>query len=285
MRSCPSNLTLNSPAKINLFLRVLGRREDGFHEIASLFQAVKFNASPSLDKLTFTLSDQDSLTTNDPLLSTDEHNLVTRAIHLFRKKSALSFHVKAHLEKHIPIGAGLGGGSGNAATTLFAINHLLGSPFSENELQTMSSEIGSDIPFFFSSGTAFCQGRGERVKSLPSLSLLKLWLVTPPFSLKTAEVFSMNNPPKASKVSPEALLEGFLKGEGRMINDLEPRAFILKPELQAIKEELLSQHFSEVALTGSGSSLICIGDQKPALAPHYLVVPLTALSRKEGEWY
>src|ERR1700733_15970617 len=112
-------LTLLSPAKLNLFLRIVRRRPDGYHDLASLFQTVSL-----ADTLHFSLSERDQLTCTDPALLTDHTNLVLKAVDLFRKKTGLSFGLKIHLEKHIPYQSGLGGGSSNAATTLWALNQL-----------------------------------------------------------------------------------------------------------------------------------------------------------------
>ncbi len=118
-RSTSKSLTLFSPAKINLFLRIMGKRPDGYHELASLFQAIGLG-----DTLTFTLTPQDSLTCSDPSLPCNDSNLIIKALHLFRRKTNLHIPVTIHLEKHIPTQAGLGGGSSNAATTLGALNTL-----------------------------------------------------------------------------------------------------------------------------------------------------------------
>ena len=160
-------LTLFSPAKINLYLHVIKKRTDGYHDISSLFQAIDLG-----DTLHFEWSNHepDKLTCTDPNLTTDSSNLIMKAVLLFRQKTDWHHPVSIHLEKRIPIQSGLGGGSSNAATTLWALNEKAGRPASIEQLQTWSAEIGSDIPFFFSEGTAHCLGRGEEVKSIPSIA-------------------------------------------------------------------------------------------------------------------
>jgi 4-diphosphocytidyl-2-C-methyl-D-erythritol kinase len=133
-----------SPAKLNLFFRVLYKREDQYHEIASLFQAVSLG-----DFLSIEMSEEDVLSCNDLSLLCDRSNLIMKALDLFRKKTGIKIAVKVHLEKNIPLQSGLGGGSSNAATTLWGLNELCGRPASLRQLQNWSSEIGSDIPFFF----------------------------------------------------------------------------------------------------------------------------------------
>lgn len=138
-----NTLTLKSPAKVNLFLRIVGKRPDGYHELASLFQSISL-----YDLLHFTPSTQDVLTCTDPSLPIDKTNLIWKAVDLFRKKTNLHTFVKVHLEKNIPTQAGLGGGSSNAATTLWALNQLCGKPATDLQLSQWAGEIGSDVSFF-----------------------------------------------------------------------------------------------------------------------------------------
>src|SRR5437016_5240820 len=130
-------LTLISPAKINLNLRIVGKRPDGYHELSSVFQAIDL-----CDVLTFEKSEKDKFTCNISTLPNDKKNLVLKALDLFRSKTGLNFCLKIHLDKHIPIEAGLGGGSSNAATTLWACNQLTGQTVSLERLQEWSAEIG-----------------------------------------------------------------------------------------------------------------------------------------------
>ncbi|MCB1119748.1 MAG: 4-(cytidine 5'-diphospho)-2-C-methyl-D-erythritol kinase, partial [Chlamydiia bacterium] len=178
-------LKLKAPAKVNLFLRVLGKRGDGYHEIATVMQAIDL-----CDRLTFSLAEADTLTCTDPAVPTNSSNLILRALHLFRQKSGKQLSLQIHLEKKIPMQAGLGGGSSDAAATLFACNALTGNTIPTDTLQTWSQEIGSDIPFFYSSGTAYCTGRGEVVKPLSPLSLPPIAIHKPPFGLSTPAIFS-----------------------------------------------------------------------------------------------
>ena len=153
-----SSLNLFSPAKINIFLRIVRRREDGFHDLASLFHVIDLG-----DDMTFTLlppgSTSDQLTCNFPDVPTDESNLVIKALNLFRRKTGATDRFSVDLFKRVPHGAGMGGGSGNAATTLWAANEMCGRPATAEQLLEWSGEIGSDISVFFSSGAAYCTGR------------------------------------------------------------------------------------------------------------------------------
>ena len=136
-------LTLNSPAKINLFLRVKARRADGYHELATLMQTVGL-----CDTITMELAEHDSLSCTNPQIPTDTSNLIWKAIHAFRKHTGMNCFVDVGVDKKIPIQAGLGGGSSNAATALKGMNTLCGSPLSVEELMMLGAQVGSDVPFF-----------------------------------------------------------------------------------------------------------------------------------------
>lgn len=263
-------LSLFSPAKINLFLRVLKKRPDGYHELATLIQAIDFG-----DTLTFKLSSQDHFTCSDPTLPANGSNLVIKAIELFRRKTGLHFGVSIHLEKKIPIQAGLGGGSGNAATTLWGMNLLSGSSISESELQKWSSEIGSDIPFFFSSGTAYCTGRGEHVRSLPLILLGECLLMKPSYGLSTPQVFQHFDLKEASIKDPEEMLEKL-----HFYNDLERPAMKMLPELREYREKL-HQNNETAIMTGSGTAFFCLNPIKPMEGSR----EIRSIKRLEGSWY
>jgi 4-diphosphocytidyl-2-C-methyl-D-erythritol kinase len=141
-----------------MFLRIVRRREDGFHDLASLFHVIDLG-----DDMTFSLltagSTSDQLTCNFPDVPTDESNLVIKALNLFRSKTGATERFHVDLVKRVPHGAGMGGGSGNAATTLWAANEMCSRPATPEQLLKWSGEIGSDISVFFSSGAAYCTGR------------------------------------------------------------------------------------------------------------------------------
>lgn len=273
-------LTLHSPAKINLFLKIVHRRPDGYHELASLFQALSLR-----DEIHYTLHSSDQLSCSDPSLPTDSSNLILKAVNLFRQKTGLLFNVKVHLEKKIPYEAGLGGGSSNAATTLWALNELLEKPVTETELSAWSSEIGSDIPFFFSSGTAYCIGRGECVRSLNPLPQTSLWIVKPQHGLSTPAVYRRVNLDKLSSHNPEQVLSGFIAGAPCYFNDLEIPALSLLPSLATLRTELLDLGFKDVLLAGSGSSFFCIGPATPPHRPDLFCAKVNYLNRTSGHWY
>ncbi len=273
-------ITLHSPAKINLFLRILRRRPDHFHELASLFQTIDFH-----DTLQFALSNSDQLTCTDLKIPTDQSNLIWQATDLFRRKTGLNFSVKIELEKRIPPMAGLGGGSGNAATTLWALNHLTGTPATPQELTQWASEIGSDVSFFLSEGTAYCTGRGEIIKPLPPLPAQKLWIIKPEEGLSTPAVYKALRLDSVSLRDPEQILKGFLKGHPNYFNDLELPAFSLMPALAELKESLLTQGFEHVLMSGSGSSVFAIGNIEPIRKRGFSYYPARFINRSSEQWY
>jgi len=171
-------------AKINLSLDILGKRNDGYHEVKMIMQTINLH-----DILTFSLSPEISLHTTDPYLPTNDHNLVIKAAKLLKNYSKVKLGVKIYLEKRIPVGAGLGGGSADAAATLLALNRLWSLNLSIEELKELAVKIGADIPFCLTGGTALAEGIGEEITVLPSLPQIKLILAKPPFSVSTGLVY------------------------------------------------------------------------------------------------
>jgi 4-diphosphocytidyl-2-C-methyl-D-erythritol kinase len=263
-----------SPAKINLFLRVLGKRTDGFHELSTLMQAVSL-----CDILDIRLDTHDQLICNDPHIPLDASNLVLKAAHLFRHKTGIKAGLNMHLQKHIPIQAGLGGGSSNAATVLWAFNELTDRPATVSELQTWSAEIGSDISFFFSNGTAHCTGRGEHFRVLAPLQG-ECWIIKPPFGLSTPHIYrELKAPPLTSRMVEEPC------STIHYYNDLEKAAFTLSPSLAALKKDLQLQGFHPVLMSGSGSALFCVGSTQPQVDASFLCLHVHFLQRDLNHWY
>eukprot|EP00245_Coleochaete_scutata_P011684 TRINITY_DN4384_c0_g2_i1.p1 TRINITY_DN4384_c0_g2~~TRINITY_DN4384_c0_g2_i1.p1 ORF type:complete len:378 (+),score=78.15 TRINITY_DN4384_c0_g2_i1:107-1135(+) len=296
-RRISHNLTLFSPSKVNVFLRITKKREDGYHELQSLFHAIslgdtlKFSISPSTKR--------DSLTTDSPGVPLDDKNLVIKAFNLFRKKTGLQTYFWVDLKKKVPTGAGLGGGSGNAATALWAANQLCGEVATVQELQEWSGEIGSDIPFFFSRGAAFCEGRGEIVEDLgiPIDLDTPLVLIKPPEECGTADVYRKFRLDAASKADPRELLAR-VKREGitqdTCTNDLEPPAFEVLPSLKALKQRVTAAgrgRYQAVFMSGSGSTIVAVGENPPDFLyeePAYrdvFVSEARLIVREEGDWY
>ncbi|XP_062082389.1 4-diphosphocytidyl-2-C-methyl-D-erythritol kinase, chloroplastic isoform X1 [Humulus lupulus] len=293
-----SRLTLFSPCKINVFLRITSKREDGYHDLASLFHVIslgdvlKFSLSPSTKK--------DSLSTNASGVPLDDRNLIIKALNLYRKKTGTNKYFWIHLDKKVPTGAGLGGGSSNAATALWAANQFNGCLVTEKELQKWSSEIGSDIPFFFSQGAAYCTGRGEVVQDiLPPVPLnIPMVLIKPPEACSTAEVYKCLKLDKTSKSDPLQLLNKISSdgiSQDVCINDLEPPAFEVLPSLKRLKQRIIAAsrgQYDAVFMSGSGSTIVGVGSPDP---PQFIyddedykdvfLSEANFLTREANEWY
>lgn len=272
--------TYRSPAKLNLFLRILHKRPDGFHELASLFQTIDL-----FDYLHFDLSPTDAFTISDDKLPVDQRNLVMKALTVFRSLTGIQTPVSIHLEKKIPFEAGLGGGSGNAATTLWALNELFGRPASLETLQTWGSRLGSDVAFFLSCGTAYCTGRGEQVQNVASLKPEQVWIVKPSEGLSTPLVYSKLRLEETMPRNPDHALANWLAGKGECFNDLEPPAFALLPALAQMKQNLQVQGHRQVLLAGSGTSLFCLGEGPRPHAGSYEVYQAKFVNRTADRWY
>mmetsp|Transcript_52489 Transcript_52489/g.170478 ORF Transcript_52489/g.170478 Transcript_52489/m.170478 type:complete len:430 (-) Transcript_52489:224-1513(-) len=239
-------LSLFSPAKVNLFLRIIRRREDGYHDLASLFHTVSFGDTLDLEVLPEEAA-KDELQCNLPGVPVDDSNLVIRALNLFRKMSGEKNYFRINLQKSIPAQAGMGGGSSNAATAFYGANALCGRPASAEELIKWADDpvIGSDATFFLSEGTAYCTGRGEIVTPVAPLSVpadLPVFLVKPRMGLSTPRVFKALDLSMLSKVEPEVLLKTFQEkgadhetdlvsdywGNANRRTDLPPQGFFVK---------------------------------------------------------
>lgn len=269
-----------SPAKINFFFRVIGKRCDGYHEIASLLHTISFG-----DYLTFTPSQTDQFTIEgNEKVPRDNSNLIIRALELFRDKTGWtqSFHI--HLQKNIPMGSGLGGGSSNAATTLWGLNTISKLEITKDELQKWSAKLGSDVPFFFSNGCAVCTGRGEIVEDKPPIIEREIYLILTDQNVNTGIVFSHVIPSKEPIDVPK-LIADTLKKKYPCINELEEASFKAYPSLCSRKKDI-SRHFvGSVFMTGSGGSFVGIGKPKEELFPQYLIVKTQCNKRSQEKWY
>lgn len=298
-QSLPASLEVFSPSKINIFLKVVRRRDDGFHDLASLFHVIDLG-----DSMTFTARDgatEDALSCEMEGVPTDSSNLVIKALDLFRRQTGNNVFFDVDLRKAVPHGAGLGGGSGNAATALWAANKMAGCPASNSQLLKWSAEIGSDVPVFFSQGAAYCTGRGEIVENVESPLAgpqLPLLLVKHDVGLSTPAIFKALDLERRSTADPRQLLDGLARegmSQQLAVNDLEQPAFDILPELEALKGRLIEESgdsFSAVFMTGSGSTIVCAGSDQP---PEFLradaayvdtfVRSARLITRAGDEWY
>ncbi|MBM3201567.1 MAG: 4-(cytidine 5'-diphospho)-2-C-methyl-D-erythritol kinase [Chlamydiae bacterium] len=269
-----------SPAKVNIFFRTLAKRGDGYHEIASLYIALDFG-----DYLDIEFSDQDQFTSNHPRLKQDSTNLVIRALDLFRDRLGNHAPVKIHLDKQIPFESGLGGGSSNAATTLFGLNSLFGNPFSIDELRRMGALLGSDVAFFFSSGAAYCTGRGDVVENVHFTSSETFWVALPHLmACSTAKIYSICKENEMSSKDPRDLLEDALSNTLEPVNDLMPAAFRLNPLLEVVYKDL-KKVFSQVIMTGSGSAFWAKHKRSQDLPESCMFIACEQIKKDQDGWY
>ncbi len=262
----PAMLTKSSPCKVNLLLNILGRRADGFHELETVMQPVNL-----CDELRFERRASGiELMCSDPSLPTDASNLVHRAAAAFLERAGIRDGVRMHLEKKIPMAAGLGGGSGNAATTLLALNELFDTPLPPTVLHELAAALGSDIPFFLQDRPALATGRGEKVGSLTPFRALEgraFLLVHPGFGIATAWAYkelarfpaALNGEPGRARQLIALLDGGDLRQAARgFYNSLEAPALEKYPWL-AVLQEFLREHGALAALmSGSGSTTFAI---------------------------
>jgi 4-diphosphocytidyl-2-C-methyl-D-erythritol kinase len=260
------SLSLESPAKVNLRLEILKKRDDGYHELRTIFQKISLH-----DTLRFSLRKEGgvSVTADHPNLPVGKNNLVYKAAQSILKGASYRGGVDIEIEKRIPLGAGLGGGSSNAATTLMALNRLLKIDLPKKELMEMGLQIGADVPFFFFKGGAIGSGIGERLKRV---ELPDLWyiLIYPNFEVSTRwayQNFVLTN--RQFHLN----LRGLLKtpeGVSRiLLNHLEAVVSKKYPEISLMKKTLLSAGALGALMTGSGPTVFGLFDEETSSTVGY----------------
>lgn len=250
-----------APAKVNLYLRVLGERSDGFHEIETLFQALSLHDDVDVE---LTDTGRVELTVDGPEPGPEADNLAYRAARMVLDATGAGAGARIRLVKRIPAGAGLGGGSSDAATALAGVNELLGAPLSDVALVRMAATLGSDVPFFLSGSTlALGRGRGERLEALPPLPEGHLVLALPPVHVSTAWAYRALDAYRAGGGEPACFgLEGDAPAGWREIadlaaNDFQPLVVATHPEVARSLESLRDAGAAAALLSGSGAA--CFG--------------------------
>jgi 4-diphosphocytidyl-2-C-methyl-D-erythritol kinase len=239
-----------TPAKINLTLEVLGKRSDGFHELATWMIPIAL-----YDCLTIEPAVKMVFESNVAELPSDRTNLIIRAVDAFQKLSASRQNYRIVLEKNIPIGAGLGGGSSDAAATLRLLNRIAGDPISPPALSGLAAELGSDVAFFIEARSAWCTGRGEKMEPRDFPEDRWLCLAKPGFAVPTAWAYTTyaKLPKQQKRGQPAATVWGSLR------NDLEPAVFTKYLLLAEIKRWFQQQAETEITLmSGSGSTTFAV---------------------------
>ncbi|HMB90771.1 MAG TPA: 4-(cytidine 5'-diphospho)-2-C-methyl-D-erythritol kinase [Rhodothermales bacterium] len=248
-----------APAKINLGLHVLRRRPDGFHDLETVFLRLAW-----ADEITVRPTPQIMLTCSDAALTTDESNLVMKAARLLADEMQVEAGAALHLDKHLPYGAGLGGGSSDAATTLRLLADAWHLDVPEDTLHRLALTLGSDVPFFLGPEAAYATGRGEvltplrdpatgEVYTLP----FSLVVVVPPVHVNTAEAYRGVQPNDTNRPDLRALVtSNYLdRWQRELVNDFEASVFAAHPAIQEVKEALLNAGADYASMSGSGSAV------------------------------
>lgn len=256
-----NTITLRSPAKINLCLSVLGRRPDGYHEVEMLMQMVGL-----FDEVTVSLCRSGiSVRCDNGAIPSGEGNIAWKAAAELLRISGKEAGLAIEIKKNIPVAAGLGGGSGNAAAVLVATNRLLGMGLDRDRLAEVGARIGMDVPFFFYGPTALARGRGEILTELPPLPQFRVLLVNPGFETSTAWVYNNVNLRLTKKAGCNKISRLNLRNIAvGLHNDLEPVTSDAHPVVNRIKAALLGRGAAGALMSGSGPTVFGIFETETA---------------------
>jgi 4-diphosphocytidyl-2-C-methyl-D-erythritol kinase len=280
-RSTGSAWEILAPAKLNLYLEVLGRRDDGFHELDTVmtrvrvFDRLAWFPNPAADLGAFSLSYHPATSREiQQLAPASESNLVSRAFAILGQTAGIEPYGRATLFKRIPVQAGMGGASSDAAAALMLANAAWGIHYPADRLATLAAELGSDVPFFLAGGPAICRGRGERVESLEAIPRLHLIVAKPPGGVSTPAAFqALSAPPwneeaaRNSHGNVATLVESLQRGAlrlaaARMMNRLQNAATLLNPRIERLQQAFAQTNCLTHMMTGSGSA--CFGIARSA---------------------
>lgn len=250
-------------AKVNLFLRVLGKRVDGYHEVETILQVIRLS-----DEIEVTETDtrrveiaMEWIDGGAGALPVAEENLIWRAAGQLERAGAVNKGIEISVKKRIPIGAGLGGGSGNAAGALVVLSELWGLDLERDRLRELAAEVGSDVPYCIDGGTALATARGENLTPLPSPEILWFVLGITNEPMLTREVYeAWDGLPPAEEVSSAVMTMALGAGDAEEVasllhNDLEPAVFKLRPELEKKKELMVEAGALGSSVSGSGPTI------------------------------
>lgn len=282
--------TLPSFAKINWFLKVWGRRPDGFHEICTAFQTISLH-----DTISFYPADSLTLESSDPRLPIDRDNLVHRAAEALRLRAGVDLGARIRIEKNIPFPGGLGGGSSNAAVALLGLSRLWGIRPAFEDLADIASSLGSDVPFFLVGGTVLGTGRGTDLEPLPDAGRKLLLIETPKAEYSTAEAYRSLGRDRLTSEGPETklmvcreLAKELISGSMEPVNDFEEVVGQLASETESAKNGLLSGGATSACLSGSGPSVFGVFENETlrerafeTLSPGSRIVAAESISRAE----
>lgn len=260
-------MNLRAYAKVNIGLRILKKRPDGYHDIETIFRQINL-----YDELTLDPADSTTLVSSSPDIPHDSTNLCIRAAHLLQQQIRRDKGVAIRLTKHIPVGGGLGGGSSDAAMILVGLNKLWNVGMNNNELESIAAGLGSDVPFLIMGGTAAGTSRGEVLDHFELKMPYWMLTVTPPIHISTGWAYSHVH--VKDKIPPRDLrsvVEESIRNPGvmreRITNDFESMVYKAHPQIQQIKDKLESSGALLAQLSGSGSSVFALfRDEQSALA-------------------
>ena len=261
-----TTLKLPSFAKINWFLRVLGKRPDGYHDVVTVLQTISL-----CDELTFFSDGKEgslTLTCDEPTIPTDKENLIIQAANALRDCYQVAYGAEIALHKTIPTKAGLGGASSNCAVALLGLNALWGHNSTIGE-STDPSFLGADVPFFLKGGTCLATGTGTTLKELPDSPKRHLIVVTPNAGVSTATAYASLNARSLTTSESASILSSSLaeldsagSGQWPLCNDFESVIFEIEPEIECVKMALLEAGARGALLAGSGSSVFGVFDDE-----------------------
>ncbi len=254
-------MLIKSYAKINLSLKITGRREDGYHLLEMVNLPIDFYDTIEITKLPNYMDSH--VTMDDPSLSELQENLGTKALNEMRKAYGFKDNFNIHIHKEIPSGAGLGGGSSNAASVLLALNKMLHLNAKKEDLARIGLSLGADVPYFLDPKPARVFGIGEEITPIKLKKKYLCLLVKPLGSLSTAEVYKASDSYQKYRIDTEKVIEGLETGDDTIIerfsgNDLMPAAEKLLPEIGEVFAQLKKDGFYLCSMTGSGSALFAL---------------------------
>lgn len=257
-------LERQAPAKVNLGLHVLQKRPDGYHDIETVFLRL-----PWFDSIMVQPADDLILTCSDPGLPVDEENLCVQAARQLMQAAGVKLGAAIHLEKRIPYGAGLGGGSSDAASTLMALNTFWNTGLSIESLMEIGAGLGSDVPFFLSTSAAFGEGRGEVLTPLLGISGMPyrfpfaMLVVVPSVHVSTADAYRHVSPKSQGRADLRAIVSSNTLSLWRekLVNDFEPSVFQHFPEVKSLKEQMIKLGASYATMSGSGSAVLGVFEE------------------------
>lgn len=294
----PTHLTIPSFAKINWRLQILGKRPDGYHELSTILQTILLH-----DVLHFERTGDGTVTLecNTKDIPTDDRNLVVRAAYALKDRYGVKAGARIQLEKRIPVKAGLGGGSSNAAISLLALACLWEIGTDLPALKEIAAGLGADVPFFLLGGTALGEGTGTTISARPDVASQHLVLLTPNAGVSTADAYAALNSPALTTLGADPILSNsppgrdfsdleLLVDSDDLENDFESVIFDMEPEIRRAKEALLDAGAREALLAGSGSTVFGVFPDQQAqqiaidkiqLEAGWQVFPCVTLSRNE----